>query len=80
MKTISQEILLQNMSRLDKLKANIHLHPIQNYVAFLRDKWKPQTMQFKHNSETITYYWDEYNHNWTIEEMAFKGYVFKLYL
>ncbi|MFD2741942.1 MULTISPECIES: hypothetical protein [Sphingobacterium] len=77
MKTISEEVLLQNMTDLDKLKANIYINSIQNYIDILRKNWNPQTLTVQGRTGEGLLYWDVYNLNYTIENMAFKGYVFK---
>lgn len=76
----------QSMERLQKLKANIHVWKILEYIDNLRKKWKPKTriseFEVYHGSQKgdiklITQYWDEYRCVWTDREAAFKGYVFK---
>lgn len=77
MNTISEELLLQNMSDLEKLKANIYINSIQGFIALLHEKWEPKTKVEHWGDKQLTYYWDEYHFNWTIKDIAFKGYVFK---
>lgn len=78
--------LEKSLERLQKLKANIHVWQIQNYIDELRAKWKPKTknseFEIYHGSkkgdiESTTLYWDELSLKWTTKESAFKGYVFK---
>lgn len=68
----------QNMSRQERLKANIYTGHIQLFVADLRDKWQPQTKEVDApDGQKFKMYFDEYHCVWTTEDMAFKGYVFK---
>lgn len=77
MKSISEEVLLQNMSQLDKLKANIHINAMQNFIEFLRKKWNPETLEVRGKNDTGLLYWDEYNHTYSIKQTAFQGFIFK---
>lgn len=82
---IHEEYLKQSMDRLTKLKTNIHVPFIVHFVDVLRENWKPQTKtisgQLIHGSkkgdeEMLVLYYDEYNHSWTTEDIAFRGHVF----
>lgn len=82
---LHEEYLKQSMDRLSRLKVNIHTHAISQYIDLLRSKWRPQTKTIvgtiphgsKKGDEVINVvYYDEYNHTWTTEDIAFKGYVF----
>ncbi len=77
MKTISEEVLLQNMTALEKLKANIYINSIQGFIEILRKNWNPLTLPVKGRNDEGLLYWDVYNLKWTIESTAFHGYVFK---
>lgn len=62
----------QNLTRLQKLKANIYVWTLQSYIADLKEQWQPQTKTV----EAETLYFDEYHQVWTDRETAFRGHVF----
>lgn len=78
--------LEEEFDRINRLKANLHLTAIQDYLIEARRKWKPRTTEVEHSermrfadgdSESTTLYFDEYNLVWTSKDIAFKGHVFK---
>lgn len=75
---VPDQVKYQNMSRQDRLKPNIYVGVIRDYVAHLRDKWIPKTKEMdSDDGEMFTMYYDEYHDVWTTEDIAFKGHVFK---
>jgi hypothetical protein len=59
---------------------------IKDWIEELRSNWKPRIKKetgygyhgsSKGEKEEYTYYFDEYRYNWTVESIAFQGYVFK---
>lgn len=78
--------LEEEFDRINRVKANLHLTAIQDYLTEARRKWKPRTTEIEHSermrfadgdSENATLYFDEYNLVWTSKDIAFKGHVFK---
>lgn len=78
--------LEEEFDRVNRLKANLHLRAIQDYLKEARRKWKPKTTEIEASdrtrfadgdSESGTLYFDEYNLVWTSKDIAFKGHVFK---
>ena len=79
--------LEEEFDRINRLKANLHLTAIQDYLTEARRKWKPRTTEIEASdrtrfaegdSQSTTLYFDEYNLVWTSKDIAFKGHVFKL--
>ena len=78
--------LTEEMDRITRIKANLHLKAIQDYLNEARRKWKPRITEVEASdrtrfsdvdSESATLYFDEYNLVWTSKDIAFKGHVFK---
>ena len=81
------EELIENRLRLEKLKLNIQLDNLKNYVKSLKEKWKPKTRinngLLVHGSKSgdeiqFTQFYDEYSCEWTTEEAAFRGFILNL--
>lgn len=80
-----EDELEDNRARLGKLKANVHVWAIQQYIDLLKSKWTPQTKVIegpvRHGSSvdesTFTQYWDVVNCQWTSKEKAFRAYVMR---
>lgn len=79
------QVLEKSALRLYKLKANIHVWQIQQYIDDLRAKWKPKMKTLEGKPYTgptpkeepfDLLFWDEFQLKWTHKEMAFKGHVF----
>jgi len=50
----------------------------QEVINALRISWetdKKSSEAFDNEGNTFLLYWDDYNYKWTIEPLAFKGYV-----
>lgn len=80
------EELIESRIRLEKLKLNIQIDNLKIWIQDLKSKWKPQTRLFEgkliHGSKAgdeiqFTQYYDEYSCEWTTEEAAFRGFLFK---
>lgn len=80
------QLLNDEHSKLQRLKANVHTKILSDYVAKMKSDWKPKSKIFTghhlHGSksgdeDTIELFYDEYHHVWTTEDIAFKGFVFK---
>lgn len=80
------ETLSESRLRLEKLKLNIQIISLKNYVQSLKEYWKPRTRIYQgklvHGSKSgdeinFTQFYDEYTCEWTSEENAFRGYVLK---
>lgn len=78
------EELLENTTRLEKLKLNIQVENLKILIQSLKDKWQPKTRFFEgkliHGSKAgddvqFTQYFDVYSCEWTTEEIAFRAFV-----
>lgn len=73
-------------AKLQRLKANVHTRVLSAYVAKMKTDWKPKSKIFtghhRHGrksaeEENVELFYDEYHHERTTEDIAFKGYLFK---
>lgn len=80
------QLLNDEHAKLQRLKANVHTRMLSDYVAEMKSDWKPKSKIFtghhRHGSksgdeEKVELFYDEYRHEWTTRDIAFKGYVFK---
>lgn len=78
------EQLTESRLRLDKLKLNLQLNSLKNYVQSLKEHWEPKTRIYQgrlvHGSKKedeieFVQYFDVFSGEWTTEEIAFRGYV-----
>lgn len=81
-----EDELEENRARLEKLKANVHVCAIRQYIDELKRKWHPSTKLIEgpihHGSKKddiseSTLYWDVVNAKWTDKESAFRAYLMR---